>query len=408
MNDATSTSTPSPPPRKPPVRPTFLIAAIVTLLVAGFVVIRDLALSQSEAPIEQGSGLTLERIAGGLENPVQLLRPAGDSRLFIVEQFGKVLIWKNGTVSERPFLDIRRQISTGYERGLLSIAFHPRFAENRQLFVSYTDKGGDTRVERWRVGDDPDVADPKSAELVLAQEQPYANHNGGLIAFGLDGMLYIGLGDGGSGGDPKRNGQNLGTKLGKLLRIDVDGQRPYRVPPDNPFVGRSGAEPEIWAYGLRNPWQFSFDATSGTLFIGDVGQNAWEEVDAAPASRGGLNYGWNLMEGRHPYRRATVSHEGMTLPVVEYPSREGCTVIGGFVYRGRRHPELVGHYFYADHCQGWIRSFKWNRGRVTEHQQWRLTERLQPSAFGIDAQGELYVVSLSGSVYRIGFESSDS
>ncbi len=404
MDDTTTT----PAPRQPPVRPAFLIAAVVTLVVAGFVVIRDLARSESEAPIELASGLTLDLVTDRLENPVQVLSPAGDSRLFIVEQHGKVKIWKQGSLLARPFLDIGRQISTGYERGLLSIAFHPRFAENRQLFVSYTDKEGDTRIERWRVGDNPDVADPTSAELVLAQKQPYANHNGGLIAFGPDGMLYVGLGDGGSGGDPHRNGQNLGTLLGKLLRIDIDVEKSYRVPPDNPFVGRAGAKPEIWAWGLRNPWQFSFDPPSGTLFIGDVGQNAWEEVDAAPAARGGLNYGWNLMEGRHPFRRATVSHQGLTLPVVEYPSRDGCTVIGGFVYRGRRHPELAGHYFYADHCKGWIRSFSFERGRVVDHKQWRLTERLQPSAFGVDAAGELYVVSLTGEVYRIGYQPGDS
>jgi glucose/arabinose dehydrogenase len=348
----------------------------------------------------RGGALALELVVDGLENPVHLAAPPGDPRLFVVEQYRGVRVVKDGRLLERPFIDLRRSVSTGSEQGVLAIAFHPDYARNRFVYVSYTDRNDTSRIERWRASDDPDVADPRSATLVLEVAQPYSNHNGGQIAFAPDGTLWIGFGDGGAGGDPHGHGQNRTTLLGKLLRLDVDRGRPYAIPPDNPFAGRRDARPEIWALGLRNPWRFSFDPPSATVFVGDVGQNRWEEVDAAPIARAGLNYGWNRLEGAHGFRG--VATPDLTPPVAEYPSSEGCTVIGGHVYRGRRHPALAGRYFYADYCAGWIRSFAWRDGRVTEHREWTHDRRLQPSSFGVDAAGELYVLSLSGEVYRIG------
>jgi glucose/arabinose dehydrogenase len=251
------------------------------------------------------------------------------------------------------------------------------------LYVNYTDRGGDTRVERYTVSRDPDRADPATARLVIGIGQPYSNHNGGLVMFGPDGMLYVGMGDGGSGGDPHGHGQNRATLLGKMLRLDVDRGTPYAVPADNPFVGQRGARGEIWAYGLRNPWRFCFDPVTKLLYIGDVGQNQWEEIDVVPADRGGLDYGWNVLEGDHCYRPSrNCDRGGRVAPAVEYDHADGCSVTGGFVYRGRLLPALAGHYFYADYCKGWIRSFKYERGAVTEHRQWQGLEEGQVMSFG--------------------------
>jgi hypothetical protein len=243
---------------------------------------------------------------------------------------------------------------------------------------------------------------------VLAVDQPFSNHNGGLIAFGPDGYLYVGLGDGGSGGDPLGNGQRLTTLLGKLLRIDVaDSRRPYAVPPDNPFVGQGGGvKGEIWAYGLRNPWRFSFDRITGDLYIGDVGQGAWEEIDVATAASGrgrGVNYGWNVMEGAHCYNASTCDQTGLALPVIEYDHGDGCSVTGGHVYRGAAAPELAGHYFYADYCDGWIRSFRYSGGAATDRRDWTGTyDAGGPiSSFGEDGVGDMYVVMHGGRVFRI-------
>ncbi len=347
------------------------------------------------------TGLALERVASGLSDPLYVTAPAGDARLFVVEQSGRIRIVKAGRLLPTPFLDLTDRLRAGGEQGLLSAAFHPRYPANGFLYVNYTDRGGDTRVERYSVSRDPDRADPSSAKLVLMVEQPFANHNGGLVMFGPDGMLYVGMGDGGSGGDPFGHGQNRATLLGKMLRIDVDRGDPYAVPPDNPFVGRAGMRGEIWAYGLRNPWRFCFDPPTGLLYIADVGQNRWEEIDVMPADRAGLDYGWNVLEGDHCYRSRDCDRSGRVAPVVEYGHGDGCSVTGGFVYRGKRMPNLAGHYFYADYCNAWIRSFKYEGGAVTDHREWRGIGPGQITSFGQDGAGELYVCSSDGTVHRL-------
>lgn len=347
------------------------------------------------------STIRVEIVASGLSSPLYLTSPAADPRLFIVEQPGRVRIVKNGQLLARPFLDIGDRVKAGGEQGLLGLAFHPRYDQNGFFYVDYTDRTGDTRVERYQVSaSDPDVAERQSARLILFQQQPFANHNGGMLLFGPDHKLYIGLGDGGSGGDPQGNGQNLGTLLGKILRIDIDAGDPYAVPPDNPFVGRTGARGEIWAYGLRNPWRFAFDSASGTLLIGDVGQNAWEEVDAAPASAGGLNYGWNRLEATHCYASSTCDSTGTVRPVLEYGHGEGCAVTAGFVYRGKAAPALAGQYVYSDYCAGWVRSFELQGGAATNLRTWDVGDVGQVLSYGVDSGGELYLLSSNGNVYR--------
>lgn len=347
------------------------------------------------------TGLALERVASGLDRPLYLTAPLGDPRLFIVEQGGRIRIVKDGRLLPTPFLDLSDRTRASGERGLLSMAFHPRYAENGFLYVDYTDLHGDTRVERYTVSRDPDRVDATTARLIIGIDQPYANHNGGLILFGPDGMLYVGMGDGGSAGDPHGNGQDHGSLLGKLLRLDVDHGTPYAIPRDNPFLGTRGARGEVWAYGLRNPWRFSFDPPAGLLYIADVGQNRWEEVDVEAAGRGGLDYGWNAMEGDHCYGWLPCRREGRVIPALEYGHDEGCSVTGGFVYRGRLIPSLVGHYLYADFCRGWIRSFKYERGAVTAPTEWQGLEPGQVTSFGQDGHGELYVCAHAGTVYRL-------
>jgi glucose/arabinose dehydrogenase len=348
---------------------------------------------------------TLELVATGLSSPVFATAPPGDTeRLFVVERGGLVRIIRGDILLTTPFLDVGSIILSGRERGLLSMVFHPDYSQNGEFFVNYTDLNGDTRVVRYRVSADPNIADPGSAELIISIEQPFANHNGGQLAFGPDGMLYIGMGDGGSGGDPEGHGQDLGTQLGSILRIDVDGGAPYAVPADNPYVGNAAARDEIWANGLRNPWRFSFDRELGDLYIADVGQNAWEEVDVQPAmSAGGENYGWNVMEGAHCFDGGGCDQTGLVLPVVEYSHADGCSVTGGYVYRGSRLPQLVGHYLYSDFCSGWVRSFRFEDGQAVEERDW--SSELVPgnsiSSFGEDALGELYIMTLGGNLYRI-------
>ncbi len=260
-------------------------------------------------------------------------------------------------------------------------------------------------IERYTASADSNVADTASHKLILPIVQPYTNHNGGLVMFGPDGMLYIGMGDGGSGGDPENRAQNTDSLLGKLLRIDVNGGDPYAIPPNNPYAG-GGGRGEIWAIGLRNPWRYAFDRTAGLLFIADVGQDAWEEVDVEPTSRGGLNYGWRIMEGAHCYNpnpcAADTAGLGLVLPAVEFPHPDGCAVIGGFVYRGTASPSLAGQYFYSDLCGGWIRSFTYGSGAVTSRTSWTLDRNLgTPLSFGEDASRELYVLADNGTVYRL-------
>lgn len=353
------------------------------------------------APTQQlATGVRLQLFADGLKSPLYVTAPVGDSRVFIVEQPGHIRIVKEGNLRTRPFLDITDRVKSGGERGLLSVAFHPDYAVNGFFYVNYTDLRGDTHVERYSVTRDADVADPGSGKLILKVEQPFANHNGGHIQFGPDGMLYIAMGDGGSGGDPQGNGQNRSTLLGDLLRIDVDHGDPYAIPPDNPFVKEKEMRGEIWAWGLRNPWRFAFDRAAGLIYIADVGQNKYEEIDVTDATRGGLNYGWNVMEGRHCYNAAVCLSDGMVLPVLEYGHREGCSVIGGYVYRGAAIPGITGSYFYADYCLGWIRSFKFVDGKATEAKVWKLGVEGNVLSFGEDAAHELYVLYANGKVYK--------
>lgn len=329
----------------------------------------------------------LVTVATGLSDPVHLSAPAGDPRLFVVEQAGRIRIIKNGQLLATPFLDIRSKVRSGGEQGLLSVAFHPQYASNGFFFVNYTDTNGDTRVERYKVNSgNADVADATSSKQIAFVAQPFSNHNGGLVQFGLDNLLYIGMGDGGSGGDPLGNGQNATALLGKLLRVDVD-REPFDV--------------QIFAKGLRNPWRWAFDRPTGLLYIADVGQNQYEEINVAPVAQQNLNYGWNVMEGKHCYGAASCSQTGLTLPVLEYDHSQGCSITGGYIYRGNNIPSLQGHYFYADYCKGWVRSFKFAGGAVTEQKDWSFGSIGNITSFGVDGAGELYILSSNGTVYRL-------
>lgn len=347
----------------------------------------------------------LQLVTAGLSAPVYVTTPPGDTaRLFVVQQGGAIRVLRHDSLLPARFLDLSGHISAGGERGLLSLAFHPQYASNGYFYVYYTNPQGDIRVVRYTVSANPNIADSTTGDTILRVfHETYDNHDGGLLLFGPDGLLYAGLGDGGSGGDPSGNGQNLDTLLAKILRLDVDGGSPYAVPADNPFVGHAGQRGEIWLYGLRNPWRFSFDRTTGALYIGDVGQNNWEEVNVLSAgSAAGVNYGWVVMEGTHCYGASSCNRTGLTLPVVEYSHADGCAVTGGYVYRGTKVPALSGVYLYGDYCSGWVRSFRYSGGTATENRDWpSLSVGGGLSSFGEDARGELYLTTLSGSLFRI-------
>jgi glucose/arabinose dehydrogenase len=332
-----------------------------------------------------------------LSSPVGMAIRNGDPAIYLIEQGGQVRALRDGSLDPDPVLDISGLIVSGGEQGLLGIAFSP---DGRYLYLDYTDTKGDTHVAEYTMrGGRPD---PASRRNLLTVDQPYVNHNGGQLAFGPDGHLYIALGDGGAAGDPHGNGQSLEALLGKILRISPrpSGGRPYGIPPDNPFVNRSGARPEIWDYGLRNPWRFSFDQSTGDLWIADVGQGQWEEIDHEPAGRGGRNYGWNPLEGSHPFSGGEAP-AGAVSPVIEYSHEQGgCTVIGGPVYRGRAIPDLVGGYLYGDYCAGWIKAAPVGGGRVGRSRDLGISVRALTS-FGVDQRGELYAMSQGGSLYRI-------
>jgi glucose/arabinose dehydrogenase len=288
-------------------------------------------------PLWAAPQIDLQPVASGLANPTAITHAGdGSGRLFITLQAGRIVIYSGISILASPFLDITSLVASGGERGLLSVAFHPNYRNNGVFFVDYTNTAGDIVIARYSVSQDPNVADPNSAAILLTIPHPnFANHNGGQLQFGPDGYLYIGVGDGGSAGDPSNHGQSLDTPLGKLLRIDVNGAPPYAIPGDNPFVRVMGALPEIWAYGLRNPWRFSFDRSTNDLFIADVGQDSWEEVDFQPAGQGGQNYGWRLMEGNHCFNPSSNCNPGgLTLPILEYEHGPGdsigCSISGGY------------------------------------------------------------------------------
>jgi len=355
--------------------------------------------------------VVLARIASGLIGPIGVTNAGdGSGRLFVVQQGGQVrVIDSNGSLRVASFVDLSGRILAGGERGLLGLAFHPGFAANGRLFVDYTRAGdGATVISELTALPGHGSADPASEKILLTISQPFANHNGGQIAFGPDGYLYIGMGDGGGGGDPNGNGQNRQVLLGKILRIAVNGTpapgKAYAIPSSNPYaaggISPGGGLPEIWAYGLRNPWRFSFDRGSGDLYIGDVGQNAWEEIDRqAAGSRGGLNYGWNAWEGRHCYSTACSTVTAVP-PIVEYGHNPGCSVTGGYVYRGARQPALKGIYLFGDYCSGTIFSVPAGGGTLAPRAV--AQTGLLISSFGEGEDGEVYLVDLgAGGLYRL-------
>ncbi len=361
------------------------------------------------APVNPIDAVALEPILpGGLSHPT-FITHAFDERLFVLEQIGRIRIIDDGVLLPDPFLDITDRVgSVASEQGLLGLAFHPNYATPDApgagtFYVNYTDYQGDSHISRFNVlADDANRADPDSEVVYLTQDQPYPNHNGGSLAFGPDGYLYAGLGDGGSANDPLGAGQRLDTWLGKILRLDVtfvDGE--YSVPRDNPFVGQPGALEEIWAYGLRNPWRFSFDRATGDIYIADVGQNQWEEVNFQPAgSEGGENYGWVFMEASHCFLTETCDQNGLVLPIFEYGHSQGCSITGGYVYRGQAFPEMTGNYFVTDYCTGIIWRLFPQDGRWLNDVV--LDSDIVISTFGEGADGEIYLADyIHGAIYRL-------
>lgn len=378
------------------------------LLLAGLLLALAVSVAgQSAAPAADPGwpDIALVEIASGFDHPVHITHAGDDSgRLFVVEQTGRIRILQAGDLLPAPFLDITGRVGCCSERGLLSVAFPPDFGTKQHFYVNYTDKNGDTVISRLQVSAaDPNRADPDSEEILLTIPQPYANHNGGQLAFSpRDGYLYIGMGDGGSGGDPLNNGQHTDILLGKMLRIDVEsGKAPYGIPASNPFTQTTGYLDEIWALGLRNPWRFSFDRLNGDLYIGDVGQNQYEEIDyQAAGSAGGENYGWRIMEGFHCHNASTCDQEELTLPVLEYDHSLGCSVTGGHIYRGAENVRMRGVYFYGDYCQGRIWGLRQKDGSWESTQLHRAS--LLISSFGESEAGNLYVVDYrSGSIFEI-------
>jgi len=353
--------------------------------------------------------VSLEPVLSGFESPVFITHageePPASSRLFVVEKAGRIHLVESGNVQSTPFLDISDRVgSQRNEQGLLSVAFAPDFTTSEVFYVNYTDRRGDTVIARYRLmTGNPAQADANSEQIILQIEQPAANHNGGQLQFGPDGYLYIGMGDGGQAGDPWGNAQNPDELLGKMLRIDVTGTDTYRIPDDNPLLNQPEARPEIWATGLRNPWRFSFDRATGDLYIADVGQNLYEEVHVQPAaSPGGENYGWDIIEGSHCFEPPSdCDLEGLVLPVAEYDHGLGCSITGGYVYRGTHFPQMVGVYFYGDYCSGNIWGLRQNGPREWEAALLLETD-LNINSFGEDAEGELYVISYGdGIIYRL-------
>jgi glucose/arabinose dehydrogenase len=356
-------------------------------------------------PIGDGHGGVRLVEIGEFEQPLYVTQPPGESHdLYVVEKGGRIVLVDDGAPAEEPFLDLSGEVSTGTEQGLLSMAFDPEYERTGRFFVDFTDTEGDTRIQAFRRdSEDPGVADPGTRRELLRIDQPFANHNGGLLLFGPDDLLYVGSGDGGSGGDPMRNGQDLSTLLGKILRIDPDpaGGRPYTVPSSNPFVDEEGARGEIYSYGLRQPWRFSFDRVTRALSIGDVGEAAIEEVDLVARGEGrGANFGWSAFEGNEPLNDDQEAPDA-TPPVLTYPLDGTCAVTGGYVVRDESLRSLYGRYLYGDFCAGQLRSFTARPGREAADDRPLGLDVPQLSSFGEDNRGRIYATSLSGPVYRL-------
>jgi glucose/arabinose dehydrogenase len=379
-------------------RALFCLTSLVLLTACGS------STDTSTAPSLPPSGsppLKLETVVSGLASPLYLTSPPGDARLFVVEQAGQIRIVQNGALVSTPFLNISQKISYGGERGLLGLTFDPQYASNGYFYVYFTAPNGDITVERYTVSaGDPNIADMAFAPVITIPHQQFGNHNGGQLAFGPDGYLYIGTGDGGGGGDPLGNAQSGRSLLGKMLRLDVSSL-PYKIPPTNPYIASSSRAPEIWAYGLRNPWRFSFDSITSTVFIGDVGQNAREEINVADTNGAGLNYGWNITEGMICYAASACDIAGITLPVVDHARADAVSITGGYVYRGNNIPELRGTYLYGDFGKGWVKSFVYANGAATEQKDWPTLQTSSLASFGVDSAGEMYIVSLGGTIFRI-------
>jgi glucose/arabinose dehydrogenase len=376
------------------------------MLVAAALATNSVASSSTEAFTQGAPTISLKVVASGLSEPVAVTT-AGDRtrKLFVVEQDGLIRLVIRGTLITRPFLDITDLTEGVGEQGLLGVAFHPKYEDNRRFFVHYTAANGDTVIAEFkRSRSHPRRAQKSSKRILLQIEDPYANHNGGDLQFGPDGYLYIALGDGGGGGDPDENGQDLSALLGKILRIDVDARgqgHEYAVPDDNPFIGAEGARPEIWSYGLRNPWRFSFDSATGDMWIADVGQDSFEEIDVDRAgSGGGVNYGWDVMEADHCFEPAEgCDQTGLTPPVAQYPHADGCSVTGGFVYRGERWPALVGTYFFGDYCSGTIWALAASDPSTGAIKVLTTDNRI--SSFGQNRHAEILVLDHGGRLLRI-------
>jgi glucose/arabinose dehydrogenase len=344
--------------------------------------------------------------AQGLTRPTTIAAPAdtADKRLFVTEAQGTIrIIAANGTLAAQPLLDIKSKVLDDQgERGMLGLALHPDFKKNGFFYVNYIDKDSNTIISRWHVPAQTGVADPNSEKVLIKVKQPYPNHNGGMLLFGPDGYLYAALGDGGSGGDPQNRAQNKNELFGKILRIDVNHGDPYAIPASNPFKGVASAKGEVWDFGLRNPWRFSFDRTTGDMLIGDVGQDKYEEIDFQKAGKGGINFGWRCQEGLHDYNTDGCQPANKyTAPVIEYDhSDKRCSVTGGYIYRGTKYPAMAGKYFYADLCSGQLYY------AVQSASKWQPTlaasTQLQISSFGQDSSGELYAADVkTGIIYRL-------
>jgi glucose/arabinose dehydrogenase len=350
-------------------------------------------------PLPPLVGLAIEPVTGALSQPVLLVSPPMSDRRFVVERVGA--IWEldaNGNPGAEPWLDLRDRVNSGgIEQGLLGLAFHPEFGENGRIFTYYSHRTDLTRLVELAAVADADIVDPQTEKVMMSFDKAIERHNGGMLEFGPDGMLYLSLGEGGAA---STHSQNPETHLSSILRLDVDAGDPYGIPADNPFVDGGGA-PEVWAYGLRNPWRFAIDAPTADIYIADVGHERYEEINVVSLSQPGLNFGWIRMEGSSCFQSGCdPDAEDLTLPVHEYGHDEGCSVTGGRVYRGAAIPELDGLYFYSDWCGGWLRSFRWDGSVATEHTEW-LTGLGQVNSFGVDSEGELYVLTWEGEIGRI-------